>query len=138
MHANQVSCLCGDIKLELTGEPLFQFYCHCDDCQAVNGAAYISVAIFPSDAVHVVQGEPVPWTYKTLPRQHCSNCGTQLFAQPTGANITGVKANLLPAGQFKPAYHIYCEYAALPVQDDLPHYKTLPPELGGNEEVVDW
>ena len=36
-----VQCRCGEVQLELTGDPTVQFYCHCDDCQAVHGAAYV-------------------------------------------------------------------------------------------------
>jgi hypothetical protein len=28
-----IQCLCGAVKMELTGEPIAQLYCHCDDCQ---------------------------------------------------------------------------------------------------------
>jgi hypothetical protein len=61
-----------------------------------------------------------------------------LFAHVPASNIAGVKANLLPAGTFKPAFHIHCRYAVLPVIDDLPHYKSLPKLFGGNDELVGW
>lgn len=138
MNITEVSCLCGAVKLAVEGEPVAQFYCHCDDCQAVHGAAYVGVAVFPSHSVKVTQGKPVVWTYKTLPRQRCATCGTQLFSKVPDSDITGVRANLLPKGMFKPAFHIHCKYAVLPVKDDLPHYRSLPSVFGGSDEVVDW
>ncbi|MGH8654996.1 MAG: hypothetical protein ACREYE_23770 [Gammaproteobacteria bacterium] len=39
------------------------------NCQAVSGRAYVSVAVFPADAVTVTQGELTTWLLKTLPRQ---------------------------------------------------------------------
>ena len=54
----RVQCRCGEVEIELTGEPLVQFYCHCDDCQAVHGAAYAPESVYPSDAVTVVRGGP--------------------------------------------------------------------------------
>lgn len=138
MSITNISCLCGTVRLRLQGEPVVQFYCHCDDCQAVSGGAYVGVAVFPSHAVEVVQGEPVSWTYKTLPRQRCPVCGTHLFVRVPDGDITGVKANLLPPGMFQPAFHIHCRYAVLPVADDLPHYHSSPSVFGGDDEVVDW
>lgn len=138
MAPMELKCLCGDITLRIEAEPATQFYCHCDDCQAVQGAAYIGVAAFPAHAVKVVHGEPTLWTYKTLPRARCGKCGTLMFAHSPGSDITGVKANLLPAGTFAPAFHIHCRYAVLPVIDELPHYRSLPRTFGGDDEVVGW
>jgi hypothetical protein len=133
-----IACLCGAVKVRLRSEPLDQFYCHCDDCQAVSGGAYVSVAIFPDDAVKVIQGSPVTWKYKVLPRQRCAACGTQLMAEVPGADQIGVKANLLPAGMFRPAFHIHRRFAVLPIQDDLPHFRELPARFGGSDATVDW
>ncbi|CAA9563055.1 hypothetical protein AVDCRST_MAG81-811 [uncultured Synechococcales cyanobacterium] len=57
MKTTEISCLCGAVKVQLMGEPITQFYCHCDDCQAMSGGAYIGISIYPLDAVAVTQGE---------------------------------------------------------------------------------
>jgi len=138
MVPTEVSCLCGAVRVRVEGEPMAQFYCHCDDCQAVHGAAYIGVAVFPTSAVAVASGEPTLYTYKTLPRARCGKCGTMMFAHVPAANMTGVKGNLLPAGTFQPTFHIHCRYAVMPVIDDLPHYRSLPKIFGGGDELVGW
>jgi hypothetical protein len=138
VKAIEISCLCGAVKVQIKGEAVEQFYCHCDDCQAVSGGAYIGVAVFPSDAVTIAQGAPVAWRYKVLPRRMCGACGTQLTAEVPGFDQTGVKANLLPKDVFKPKFHINCRYALLPVKDDLPHFKGFPAKFGGSDETVDW
>ena len=61
-----------------------------------------------------------------------------MMAEVPGTGQCGVKGNLLPPGMFKPQFHINCEFAVLPVKDDLPHYKSLPQVFGGSDEVVDW
>lgn len=134
----EISCLCGDTKVAIDGEPVGQFYCHCDDCQAVFGAAYIGVSLYPKDTVRVTQGNPASWKYKTNTRYRCPQCGTFLFSDPPRAPFYGVKANLLPEGVFKPTAHIQCQYAVLPVVDDLPHYKAFPAAVGGSDEQVHW
>jgi hypothetical protein len=102
MKATEVSCLCGAVKLRLAGKPLAQFYCDCEDCQVVHGAACVPVAMFPSEAVTVTRGEATAWTYKAVHRHRCARCGTQLFAVMPGTGFTGVKGNLLPPGMFRP------------------------------------
>ncbi|SRR5712691_4277762 len=32
MKTTEISCLCGAVKVRIKGEPVEQFYCHCDDC----------------------------------------------------------------------------------------------------------
>ncbi|MBE9167977.1 GFA family protein [Pleurocapsales cyanobacterium LEGE 06147] len=138
MKTTEISCLCGSVKVQLKGEPTTQFYCHCDDCQATSGGAYIGIAIYPADAVSVTQGELITWTLKTLPRQRCSVCGTHVMAKVPGLAEYGVKANLLPLGTFKPECHIQCQHAILPIKDNLPHFKSFPTSFGGSDETVDW
>jgi hypothetical protein len=62
MKTTDVSCLCGAVKIRLVGKPLVQFYCDCDDCQAVHGAAYVPVAMFRSAA-------PLPARWKEPPEE---------------------------------------------------------------------
>lgn len=138
MKITDISCLCGTVKVQLRGEPIAQFYCHCDDCQATSGGAYIGVTVYPTDAVEVIQGELTTWTLKSLPRQRCANCGTHVMAEVPGLDQCGIKANLLPPGTFQPAFHLYCQYAVLPVKDKLPHFKDLPASFGGTDATVDW
>ena len=41
-----IECRCGSVAVELSGAPVAQFYCHCADCQAVHGAAFVPVALY--------------------------------------------------------------------------------------------
>lgn len=138
MTTTEISCPCGAVRVRINGEPLTQFYCHCDDCQAVHGGAYIGAAIYPSDAVTVTQGDLIAWTLRRLPRRRCAICGTQMIADVPGLGGCGVIANRLPKGTFKPEYHIQCQYAVLPIKDDLPHFKSIPARFGGSDDTVDW
>ena len=138
METVDITCLCGSVQLQLSGKPAAQFYCHCDDCQATSGGAYISVAVYPADAVSHTKGELVAWTLKTMPRKRCAICGTQVLAEVPGGKQIGIKANLLPTGVFKPTFHENCRYAVVPVADELPHYKGYPTEFGGTDDRVGW
>jgi len=43
----KIQCRCGATELEISADPIVQFYCHCDDCQAVHGGAYAPESVFP-------------------------------------------------------------------------------------------
>jgi hypothetical protein len=134
----RVQCRCGEVEMELAGEPLVQFYCHCDDCQAVHGAAYAPESVYPSDAVTVVRGGPNAWTLKRNPRFFCGECGTRLFIDVLALGVRGLNGYLLPEGQFRAAFHMQCQFALRPVFDELPHFKSRPARFGGSDELVEW
>ena len=133
-----VQCPCGSVHLQLTGTPIPQVYCHCDDCRTAHAAAYVASAAYPAEAVTVTQGELHARVLKTTPRMACSVCGGHLFSELPEFGMRSVNAFLLPPGVFQPQMHIQCQHAVLPVQDDLPHYKDWPPAHGGSDETVDW
>ncbi|MDY7233121.1 GFA family protein [Hyalangium rubrum] len=133
-----VQCYCGAVRMELTGEPLAQFYCHCEDCQAVHGAAYLPAVMYRIPATRLVAGEPAYWKLKTTVRAFCRECGTRLYAEPPGLGIRSITALLLHQGLFKPTFHIQCQHALLPIKDTLPHFKGFPAMFGGSDEQVSW
>ena len=138
MSSIQAQCNCGSVKLEISGAPVAQFYCHCDDCQAVHGAAYVPIVMFPSDTVRIVAGDPMQYALKNNPRTSCGRCGTRLYAEPPGMGVKGVVAAILPEGKFQPTYHVQCQHSRMPVRDELPHYRGYPAVLGGSDETVSW
>lgn len=133
-----ITCRCGSVEVEIRGAPLVQMYCHCDDCQAVHGAAYVPESVYRASDVVVVRGEPTSWKLKRNPRVTCPTCGTRLFIDVLDKSIRGVNGNLLPAGAFKATFHMQCRFAQNPVNDGLPHYAGRPARFGGSEDVVDW
>ena len=68
MTTIDAKCRCGAIALKITGKPVVQLYCHCDDCQAAHGAAYVLSAIYPASAVEVERGKPTPMVVKATER----------------------------------------------------------------------
>jgi len=80
---------------------------------------------------------PREWRVVSTPRYFCPNCGTRLFVLGSEA-LCALNAYLLPAGTFRPALHIYCKFAPLPVADGLPHYAGVPERWGGSDEQTRW
>jgi hypothetical protein len=133
-----VECRCGAVQVELVGEALVDLYCHCDDCQAVHGAAYVPESVYRADAVRVTRGDPLAWALKRNPRVTCRECGTRLFIDVKPLSLRGVNGCLLPPGRFRPAFHMHCRFAVAPVKDKLPHYAGRPARFGGSDDTVDW
>lgn len=136
--STQIACPCGAVKIRLSGEPVVDLYCHCRDCQRITGGGCVPYSIYPHAAVEVTEGQTFKWALKDNPRTRCARCGTYLFGDPAGMGIHGISAYLLPEGRFKPAMHIMCKDALLPVKDALPHYRGFPAAFGGIDEQVDW
>ena len=137
-EAMRAACRCGAAEIEISGEPVAQFYCHCDDCQIVHGAAYVPKSVYPADAVSVVRGEAAAYTLKRNPRAFCRDCGTRLYIEVLALRLRGVNGYLLPPGRFEPEFHMNCRFAVRPVADSLPHFKSRPARFGGSDETVDW
>jgi hypothetical protein len=137
MTTTHIHCSCGAVEIQLSGPPMAQYYCHCDDCQTVHGSAYAST-LYKTPAVTVLRGETVAFTLKTSPRTKCKQCGTYLYAEVPGYGVRGVNAHLLPAGTFHPEFHLQCRYAASPIADDLPHFKGIPARFNGSDELMQW
>ena len=131
----RIRCGCGAVVVELTDKPLLQYWCHCDDCQAVHGKAF-AVSLYPAQAIVVVGAEVDVFTLRTTPRTRCRRCGTWLFAKV--GDYGGVNGELLPGGWFSPEFHIQCRYAAGPIADRLPHFAGRPARFGGSDELMPW
>src|SRR5688500_491745 len=138
MTVFRVTCACGGVEVEISGQPIICVHCHCDDCQAVHGAAYLPAALYRFEQTRLVAGTPGIWRRKVTARAFCRECGTRLYAEPPGAAIRRFPATLLPPGGFAATCHISCRFAVAPLRAQLPHYAGFPPELGGTDERVDW
>lgn len=135
----EIQCRCGNVHLSITADPVAQMYCHCNDCRAAHGGAYVASSVYPASAVQVTRGQPSPIVVKHRQRFRCAACGTFLFNEIEEAGgLRAVNAFLLPKGAFTPQMHINCQDAVLPVVDNLPHFKGFPSSFGGSDETVDW
>jgi hypothetical protein len=75
----KIECRCGAVEVEISGAPIAQFFCQCDDCQVVHGGACAPEPVYAADLVKVTRGDPMTWKLKRNPRFTCRECGTRLF-----------------------------------------------------------
>jgi len=78
------SCLCGDVRFTVTGEPFDPAACHCRQCRKMSG--HVWAAAIVAEAGIAIEG-PVRW-YEATPRARrgfCPRCGSSLFWQEYGS-----------------------------------------------------
>jgi len=76
-------CLCGALRYEAEGEPLFAGHCYCGDCQKASGSGFIPFMGFASSALHIT-GAAKPFTSKAANggdavRNSCPICSSLVF-----------------------------------------------------------
>jgi len=77
-------CACGAVRYVVHGEPSIGQVCHCTFCQRRLATAFAVIAIFPEDAVEVLQGRLVEHEYRSdesnrwLRMSFCPICGTTI------------------------------------------------------------
>ncbi|HLL30461.1 MAG TPA: GFA family protein [Allosphingosinicella sp.] len=106
-------CLCGAVRYEVEGEPVFTGLCHCRDCQKATGSGHVPAMAMPRSGVKIT-GETKGFSVvgdskRTLTRNFCPTCGSLIFSESDG--MPGLV--LLTAGTlddtsgFKPQVAIY-------------------------------
>jgi hypothetical protein len=94
----QGSCLCGEVKFEVSG-PFRAFYlCHCSRCQKASGSAHASNIFGPASALTWISGECNISHFKLPDAQFfgthfCKTCGC-----PTPIKNDEMDMAMIPAG----------------------------------------
>jgi hypothetical protein len=79
-------CLCGAIRYETVGDPVFTLRCHCRDCQRQSGAAHVPAARVPSAGFRILQGRPRRYATSSVA------IGTPLYVQvATRPDLVGLR-----------------------------------------------
>ena|SRR5580698_6797018 len=76
-------CLCGAVRYQVAGSPLFAVLCHCRDCQRASGTGHVPVMGMPKSSF-AVQGETRNYAVRHIGgrssvRHFCPTCGSLLF-----------------------------------------------------------
>ena len=127
-------CRCGNVKYEITAEPIVAGNCHCRDCQHVTGSTHFPGIGFPADALNIT-GEPNTYSVatdsgNTSTRVFCPTCGDLIGGYSTG--MAGMKiiaaVSLDDPSIFKPGMDVFTESAQpWDVMDpELPKFPGMP------------
>ena len=129
-------CLCGAIRYDMAGEPVFSSQCHCRDCQRASGSAYIATMRVPAAGFRITHGTPKCYVTAAdsgseVIRAFCGNCGSPIYSQVSARpDLVGLRVTSLDdPSWFRADAHIFVK-SAQPwdqINPAIPKYDTYPP-----------
>jgi len=133
VHAG--GCLCGAVRYEARGEPLFAGQCYCADCRKASGSAFVPLMGFAAEAV-TFSGQTQTFASPAYRggdavRNFCPTCGSLVFGGIVGQHTqhTIYAGSLDDPSGFKPQIAIFAR--------DCPPWATIPPQLTAFETMPD-
>ncbi|KAK9366567.1 Mss4-like protein [Lipomyces kononenkoae] len=91
------SCLCGDVKYELSGEPAMIALCHCQECHKLTGSCFSTTLAIPEDNFSLKSGSRTLKTFEKkqesgmmLKIRFCPNCGTPIYKTADAEQFKGI------------------------------------------------
>lgn len=142
-NSSNGSCLCGEVRYEITGNlGIFQ-YCYCSRCQKFTGSVHASNLLVAAEHFRWISGESLVSYYAPKETKHfatafCKQCGSSLpWLGKSG------KAVVIPAGtldtnpSIAPFQNIFCGSKAgwYKAPSELPEYDELP-RRGANKSTI--
>lgn len=120
-------CLCGALRYEADGEPLYAGHCYCDDCPKASGSGFVPFIGFPSSAVRF-NGQSRKFASKAANgklavRNSCPVCGSLVFGGEVGKDdeFTIYAGSLDDPSSFRPTIAIFTR--------NRPVWAVIPPDL---------
>ena len=120
-------CLCGALRYEATGEPLYAGHCYCSDCRKASGAGFVPFMGFASTAVRV-SGQFRAFKSKSAKgtdavRNFCPACGSLVFGGEIrkDAELSIYAGSLDDPSSFRPTIAIFAR--------GRPAWAVIPPQL---------
>lgn len=118
MEKNTGQCLCGSIQFTLTGTPLIQGNCHCNDCRKATGASFATIVFFKEEDFSIDKGKPVQFEHTVdsgniLTKEFCPNCGSLLFGKNSSRpRVKSIFVGCLDDASFvKPEFNVWTSRA---------------------------
>jgi hypothetical protein len=131
-------CLCGALRYEARGEPLYMGHCYCADCRKASGSGFIPFMGFA--AADLTFSAPsrtficVSARGSDAVRNSCSTCASLVFGGPVGRaeSHTIYAGSLDDPSLFEPKIAIFTrdrpDWAQIP--QGLTAFEAMPPAEG--------
>jgi len=129
------SCFCGEVKFQVTGEPVAMGYCHCESCRHWSAGPVNAFTLWKPSALKVTHGAESIGTYNKTPqsfRKWCKTCGGHIFTEHPTMGLTDVYAAVIPDLDYKASVHVHYQETVLHIRDGAPKLKDVPKEMGGS------
>lgn len=103
-------CLCGAVRYEVDGAPLWQAHCHCESCRRNCSAPFTSFFGIADGAWRWTGEPPAVYASSTgVERLFCPHCGTPMAYRSTGfpGEIHLYAASLDDPTDYTPTEHVH-------------------------------
>src|SRR4051794_2851743 len=113
MESYSGGCLCGALRYEAEGAPIYSGHCYCGDCRKASGSGFIPFMIFPAAAVKISgtarQQRSLSFRASEAVRNRCDRCGSLVFGGEAGKDdrINIYAGSLDRPELFRPAMAIF-------------------------------
>ncbi|MCE3288216.1 MAG: glutathione-dependent formaldehyde-activating [Caulobacter sp.] len=111
-------CLCGAVRYVCAAAPVWSVNCHCNACQKLSGAPFVSAFSVPAGTVEI-SGETHAYHRDAeaghrVQTHHCARCGGRVWAQSAGntALVNLFAATLDDPSVFAALSNVYLSEAA--------------------------
>lgn len=111
-------CQCGEIRYELSAQPLALYVCHCQECQKQSASGFGMSMPVPRDGFQIIKGEPQLWhrsaaSGRVVACAFCKSCGTRIFHAPQrNPEIVNIKPGTLDdQSDLAPVGHVWVRRA---------------------------
>lgn len=126
-------CLCGAVRFEYDGAPLWSAHCHCESCRRATSSPVTTYIGVPRDRARFTGAEPA--VYRSSPgveRLFCPTCGSPVAyrAERWPDEIHFFAASLDDPTQVTPQAHVFHaeRLSWFETADDLPRYPGTGPD----------
>ena len=128
-------CLCGALRYEISGEPLYAGLCFCEDCRKASGSGFIPFMGVDAGGLTLKgesrSSEVSAFRGGVATRNHCARCGGLVFGGVRGESdsFTIYAGSLDDPSQFHPQIAIFAKrrpaWAIIP--EGLTVFNEMPP-----------
>lgn len=138
-QTHEGSCYCGQVTVEVEGDPVFSAYCHCESCRKWHSAPMTALAAWPESAVRVSGDVVVSEKNGETQRTSCAKCGGNVLTTRPGLGWKVVYPLTLSGSDFayQPGAHIFYSERVVDFNDRLPKFSDVPADAGGSGVMVD-
>jgi hypothetical protein len=125
-------CPCGATCMEVLGEPILRFYCHCTICQQQYDAPFVDVTLLKLNDLKLSADQTVSYTrhkrFGAVDRGRCTHCDKPIVATmgegEKGYAFVAARNYLKPAALPPPTMHVFYGTRVDDVADELPKYSN--------------
>jgi hypothetical protein len=125
-------CSCNAVAYEVSDEFVAAFNCHCWNCRAMTGSAFLPWGEIESEKLRVTNGADSLMVIGEAGADHamrCGACGSLLYwTVHDGTYVRGPYGSLIDEPALKPTAHMFVGSKAPwhEVLDDLPQHDEYP------------